>query len=75
MKLKLEKQLSKEKNEKVIGLMKDVIGGKIMTSRPKKYGYFSYLAYDNDENKKGKYREKCKTNLKFKGYKNGLAAN
>ena len=65
---------------KVIGLMKDEIGGKITTSRPttsrpKKYGYFSYLAYDNDENKKGKYKEKCKTNLEFKGYKNGLAAN
>ena len=48
------------KNKKVIGLMKDELGGKIMTEflalRPKTY---SYLTDDCEEDKKGKGTKKC----------------
>ena len=48
------------KNEKVIGLMKDVLGGKIMIEfaalRPKKY---SYLMDDGNRGKKAKGTKKC----------------
>ena len=48
------------KNKKVIGLMKDELGGKIMTEfvalRPKTY---SYLTDDCKEDKKGKGTKKC----------------
>ena len=48
------------KNKKVIGLMKDELGGKIMTEfvalRPKTY---SYLTDDGKENKKAKGTKKC----------------
>ena len=64
---------SKRKNRKVIELMKDQLGGKIMTEaenvlRPKKY---SYLTNDNDENKKAKDTKMCviKRNLKLEDYK------
>ena len=56
------------KNKKVIGLMKDELGGKIMAEyaalRPKTY---SYLTDDCEEDKKTKGTKKCviKRRLKF----------
>ena len=61
------------KNKKVIGLMKDELGGKIIaefvTLRPKTY---SYLTDDCKEDKKAKGTKKCviKTMIKFNDYKN-----
>ena len=63
------------KNKKVIGLMKDELGGKIITEfvtlRPKTY---SYLTDDGKEDKKGKEAKKCviKRMVKFNNYKNCL---
>ena len=63
------------KNKKVIGLMKDELGGKIITEfvtlRPKTY---SYLADDGKEDKKAKGTKKCaiKRMIKFDDYKNCL---
>ena len=52
--------LPKGKNKKVIGLMKDELGGKIVTEfvtlRPKAY---SYLTDDGKEDKKAKGTNKC----------------
>ena len=67
-----------EKNKKVIGLMKDELGGKIMTEfvalRPKTY---SYLRDDCKEDKKAKGTKKCvvKRILKFSDYKDCLLNN
>ena len=66
------------KNKKVIGLMKDELGGKIMTEfvvlRPKTY---SYLTDDCEEDKKAKGTKKCviKRMLKFYDYKYCLLNN
>ena len=66
------------KNKKVIGLMKDELGGKIMTEfvtpRPKTY---SYLMDDGNSHKKAKETKKCviKRILKFNDYKNCLLDN
>ena len=63
------------KNKKVIGLMKDELGEKIMTKfvglRPKTY---SYLMDDGNTDKKAKGIKKCviKRKLKFQDYKNCL---
>ena len=63
------------KNKKVVGLMKDELGGKIMTEfdalRPKTY---SYLTDDCKEDKKVKGTKKCviKRRLKFNDYKDCL---
>ena len=63
------------KNEKVRGLMKGELGGKIMTEfvalRPKIY---SYLMDDGNTDKKAKGTKKCviKRILKFNDYKNCL---
>ena len=63
------------KNKKVIGLMKDELGGKIIaefvTLRPKTY---SYLTDDGKEDKKAKGTKKCviKGMIKFDDYKNCL---
>ena len=62
-------------NKKVIGLMKDELGGKITTEfvtlRPKTY---SYLTDDGKEDKKAKGTKKCviKRMIKFDDYKNCL---
>ena len=52
--------LPKGRNKKVIGLMKDKLGGRMMTEfvalRPKSY---SYLVDDNGEAKKAKETKKC----------------
>ena len=63
------------KNNKVIELMKDELGGKIMTEfvalRPKTY---SYLTDDCKEDKKAKDTKKCviKRRFKFNDYKDCL---
>ena len=63
------------KNKKVIGLMKDELGGKIITEfvtlRPKTY---SYLTGDCKEDEKAKGTKKCviKRMIKFNDYKNCL---
>ena len=73
----IDRPLPKGKNEKVIGLMKDELGGKIMTKfvglRAKTY---SYLIDDGSEDKKAKGTKKCviKRKLKFENYKNCLEA-
>ena len=64
----LDRPLSKGKNKKVIGLMKDEFGEKIMTKfvglRAKTY---SHLTDDGSEDKKAKGTKKCviKRKLKF----------
>ena len=63
------------KNKKVIGLLKDELGGKIITEfvtlRPKTY---SYLINNCKEDKKAKGTKKCiiKRMVKFDDYKNCL---
>ena len=63
------------KNKKVIDLMKDELGGKIITEfvtlRPKKY---SFLTDDSKEDKKTKGTKKCikKKMIKFNDYKKCL---
>ena len=71
----VDRPLPTGKNKKVIGLMKDELGGKIntefVTLRPKKY---SYLTGDCKEDKKAKGTKKCviKRMIKFDDYKNRL---
>ena len=73
----LDGPLPKGKKKKVIGLMKDELGGQIMKEfvglRAKTY---SYLKDNNDEDKKAKGTKKCviKRKLKFQDYKNCLRA-
>ena len=73
----LDRPLPKRKNKKVIGLMKDELGGKSMTKivwlRAKTY---SYLIDDGSEDKKAKGTQNCvkKRKLKFENYKNCLEA-
>ena len=63
------------KNKKIIGLMKDELGGKIImefvTLRPKTY---SFLTDDGKEDKKAKGTKKCeiKKKIKFNDYKKCL---
>ena len=71
----VDRPLSTGKNKKVIGLMKDELGGRIITEfvalRPKTY---SYLTDDCKEDKKAKGTKKCviKRMIKFNDYKNCL---
>ena len=71
----VNRPLPTEKNKKVIGLMKDELGGKIITEfvtlRPKTY---SFLADDGKEDKKAKGTKKCaiKKMIKFNDYKKCL---
>ena len=74
----VNRPLPKEKNKKVIGLMKDELGEKIMTDfaalRPKTY---SYLMDDGKSDKKAKGTKKyvIKRRLKFNDYKDYLLNN
>ena len=71
----MNRTLPTGKNKKVIGLMKDELGGKIITEfvtlRPKTY---SFLTDDGKEDKKAKGTKKCviKTMIKFNDYKKCL---
>ena len=71
----VDRPLSTGKNKKVIELMKDELGGKIITEfvtlTPKPY---SYLTDDCKEDKKAKGTKKCviKRMIKFNDYKNCL---
>ena len=73
----IDRPLPKEKNRKVIGLIKDELGGQVMKEffrlRAKTY---SYLKDNNDEDKKAKGTKKCviKRNLKIQDNKNCLEA-
>ena len=71
----VKRPLPMGKNKKVIGLMKDELGEKIITEfftlRPKTY---SFLTDDGKEDKKGKGTKKCiiKKMIKFNDYKKCL---
>ena len=71
----VDRPLPTGKNKKVIGLMKDELGGRIITEfialRPKTY---SYLTADFKEDKKAKRTKKCVILcvIKFNDYKNCL---
>ena len=71
----VDRSLPTGKNKKVIGLMKDELGGKVLTEfvalRPKTC---SYLTDDCKEDKKAKGTKKCviKRELKFNDYKDCL---
>ena len=71
----VDRQLPTGKNKKVIGLMKDELGGRIMTEfiflRPKAY---TYLTDDCKEDKKAKGTKRCviKIMIKFDDYKKCL---
>ena len=73
----LDRPLPKGKNKKVIGLMKDELGGKVMVKfvglRGKTY---NYLIDDDSEDKKAKDTKICviKRKIKFENYKNYLQA-
>ena len=60
----IEKPLPREKSEKVVGLIKDKLDGKVMTElavlRRKKYGY---LIDVNDENNRSQDTKKCVINV------------
>ena len=74
----VDRPLPKGKNKKVIGLMKDELGGGIITEfvalRPKTY---SYMTDDFIDMKKAKVTKKCiiKKMLKFEDYKKCLFDN
>ena len=74
----VNRPLPKGKNKKIIGLMKDELGGKIMTEfvalRPKTY---SCLMDDGGSDKKARRTKKCviKRRLKFNDYKDCLLNN
>ena len=71
----VKRHLPTGRNKKVIGLMKDELGGKILTEfvtlRPKTY---SFLTDDGKEDKKAKGTKKCiiKKTIKFNDYKKCL---
>ena len=78
LKYEVNRPLLTGENKKVIGLMKDELGGKITTEfvalRPKAY---SYLMDDGGSDKKAKGTKKCviKRRLKFNDYKDCLLNN
>ena len=73
----LDRPLPKGKYKKVIRLMKDELGGKIMTKFARlRVKTHSYLIDDCSEDKKVKGTRKCviKRKFKFENYKNCLEA-
>ena len=73
--VEIDRPLPNWKNKKVIGLMKDELGGKIMkTFVWLRVNTFSYLNDNNDEDRKANGTKKCiiKRNLKFRDYKKYL---
>ena len=74
----VNRPLTTKKNKKVIALMKDKLGGKVMTEfvalRPKAY---SYLMDEGNTYNKAKATKKCviKRILKFNDYRNCLLNN
>ena len=71
----LNRSLLKRKSKKVIGVMKNELGGKIMNEfiglRSKTY---SYLTDNNDEGSKRHKKGVIKRKLNFEDYKNCLEA-
>ena len=62
----LDRTLPKRKKKKVIGLMKDKLGGKIMTKFDGlKAKTYSYLIDEGSEDKKSKQHSKENLNLKI----------
>ena len=56
----LDRPLPKDKNEKMIGLMKDELGGKTMTKFVGlRVDMYSYLIDDDSEDKKAKDTKTC----------------
>ena len=73
----LDRPLPKDKNEKMIGLMKDELGGKAMTKFVGlRVNMYSYLIDDDSEDKKAKDTKTCviKRKLKLENYKNCFEA-
>ena len=73
----LDRPLPKDKNEKMIGLMKDELGGKTMTKFVGlRVDMYSYLIDDDGEDKKAKDTKTCviKKKLKLENYKNCFEA-
>ena len=73
----LERPLSKGKNDKVIDLMTDELGRKIMMVCCIETKIYSYLTDNNDENKKNKRHPKkfvIKGKPKFENYKHCFEA-
>ena len=73
----LDRPLPKDKNEKMIGLMKDELGGKTMTKFARlRVDMYSYLIDDDGEDKKAKDTKTCviKKKLKLENYKNCFEA-
>ena len=71
----IDRSLPRGKNKKVIGLMKDELGGQIMRKFVElKAKAYSYLIDDGSEDKKAKGTKKCviKRKLTFENYKNSL---
>ena len=72
----IDRPLPKGTNGKVIGLMKDELGGQIMKEFVGWAKTYGYLKESNHENKKAKGKKKCiiERELKFQDYKNCLNA-
>ena len=73
--IEIDKPLPKREKKKVIGLMKDKLGGQIMKNffglRTKTYSYLSYLKdNNNNEDKKAKSRKKCVIKINLEIIKN-----
>ena len=71
----VDRPLSTGKNKKVIGLMKDELGGRVITEFVTlRRTAYSYLTDDCKEDKKAKETKKCviKRMIKFDDYRNCL---